>query len=78
MMQSRFNFFIVILPCIFVSAFLAPGLYLLSHPEMRLRNREGGTDSAVAWTLLEGLVPGPGDACCFWEQAARFVDGAGS
>jgi len=47
-MRSRFNFFIVILPCIFVAGFFALGLYFLSHPEMRLRNKAGGTNSAIA------------------------------
>lgn len=57
-MRSKFNFFIVIFPCILVGGLFGLGWYFALHPEIRLRNKGGGTDSAMVPGII--LIVGTG------------------
>ncbi|WP_431212070.1 leucine-rich repeat domain-containing protein [Puia sp. P3] len=57
-MRSRFNFFTAIFPCIFIAAFFGLRCYFAFHPEMRLKNKLGGSNSAVVPGII--LILGMG------------------
>jgi hypothetical protein len=57
MIKSKFSFF-VYLSTLGLSAFIALGVYFVIHPEMQLKNKFGGTNSAVVPGII--LIGGMG------------------